>query len=220
MKSIYISFSLLMGLFFSSFEEKPYPFAAFHNFYVHQQIMNTVQMADSIPEAGTASFEVSGAWEGEKKGKATAKINFATKRNFATILIEDIDENNPEYILKFRVESWEPLELPSPGKYQIIHRGDPESGYDVGFEVTYTQILKYGGGHYYANTALEYKAPVSWMGTPNGEIVIESVTESYVQGSFEFELWENASINKAPSKKEGITVKRGKFKALINKEKE
>lgn len=172
-------------------------------------------LADSSQDAGIASFEITGAWEGSKEGTATIQIHEDSRRFFVSIDINDINSKDPKYRLKMRVESWEALELPKPGTYPIVSRGNPDSGYEVGFETTYTQILEYGGGPYYANVALEYKAPSSWEGTPKGQIVIESVSETHVEGSFEFELWENASINKAPLSYKGVSITKGKFNAQI-----
>ena len=116
------------------------------------------------------------------------------------------------------------LGLPSPGEYPVINRRDPETGFEGGFYVNYTHIIENKGSRY-ANVALEYDVPARWRlvsgelsDPPSGTVIIETVDDTYITGRFEFELKENASINKAPRKDEKIIViSDGHFKALIPK---
>ncbi|EOZ91573.1 hypothetical protein A33Q_4641 [Indibacter alkaliphilus LW1] len=181
---------------------------------------NTIHLSEDIKiqqnHENYASFKIDGAWEGSKNGTAILRLHEGNERHFMTIEIND-KQTTPDFILKFQIQSWDPIGLPSPGEYSLVQTSDPENGYSGGIGVTFTKILEYNGPNYYSNKALEYKAPDSWKGTPQGKLIIESIDENYITGKFEFLLWEHASINKAPLTKEKITISEGKFKALIAK---
>ncbi|PKD19451.1 hypothetical protein APR41_15945 [Salegentibacter salinarum] len=162
------------------------------------------------------SFVVSGAISGKKTGNAKVLFSEGQNRHFFTIQITDENTNTPEYRLRFRAESWEELGLPEPGEYAIIDRGNPDLGYEAGFEVTYTHYLEYNDS-YYQNVAIEYKAQPAWKIAPKGKIIIESVDGTSLTGSFEFELPENTSINKAPLTGKGINIVSGKFNVETKK---
>lgn len=163
-----------------------------------------------------ARFTVSGALEGERQGAAWVRQDEYSRGHLFDIVISDSrDEAARTYTLTLRGES-DSDAPPRTGEYPIVHRADPASGYASGFSASYMDIVENRASRY-AHVALEYAMPPEWKQPDlSGTLVIDSVADGKLEGRFEFELEENASVNKAPLREEKILrVREGRFSAEL-----